>query len=73
MSEEERRIYAEHNWDYSDDSYVTLDGDEGYMPNHSHPAVVALFPVRLKVSKRLRELLTRGLERVQRGEQNYEQ
>ena len=67
-SEEERTIYAEHNWDYSDDSYITLDGDEGYMPNHSHPAVVDLFPVRRKVSKRLREMLTRGLEKVQRGE-----
>ena len=54
--------------DHTDDSYVTLDGDEGYMPNHSHPAVVDLFPVRRKVSKRLREMLTRGLEKAQRGE-----
>lgn len=67
--------YDEMCWrlDHTDDSYITLDGDEGYMPNHSHPAVVALFPVRQKVSKRLREMLTRGLEKVQREEQNYEQ
>ena len=30
--------------DYSDDSYVTLDGDEGYMECHSHPSVVQCFP-----------------------------
>ena len=54
--------------DHTDDSYVTLDGDEGYMPNHSHPPVVALFPVRRKVPKRLREMLRRGLKKAQNGE-----
>ena len=54
--------------DHTDDSYVTLDGDEGYMSNHSHPPVVALFPVRRKVPKRLREMLRRGLQKAQNGE-----
>ena len=54
--------------DHTDDSYITLDGDEGYMPNHSHPTVVSLFPVRRKVSKKLREMLTRGLEKAQSEE-----
>ena len=35
--------------DYSDDSYVTLDGGESYMANHSHPLTIQLFPVRLKI------------------------
>ena len=30
--------------DYSDDCYVTLDGDEGYMECHSHPEIVQCFP-----------------------------
>ena len=51
-------------WDDSDDSYVTLDGDEGYMPCHSHPSVIDLFPVRRKVPAKLREKLERGLEIV---------
>lgn len=51
--------------DYSDDCYVTLDGDEGYMENHSHPATVQLFPVHRKVSEKLRDKLVRGLEKVQ--------
>lgn len=51
--------------DYSDDCYVTLDGDEGYMENHSHPATIQLFPARRKVSAKLRERLVRGLEKVQ--------
>lgn len=51
--------------DYSDDCYVTLDSDEGYMENHSHPATVQLFPVRRKVSEKLRDKLERGLEKVQ--------
>ena len=35
--------------DYSDDSYVTLDGGESYMANHSHPLTTQLFPERLKI------------------------
>lgn len=54
--------------DYSDDSYVTLDGDEGYMPNHSYTSAIQLFPVRCKVSDKLRDKLIRGLEKVQKGE-----
>lgn len=51
--------------DYSDDCYVTLNGDEGYMENHSHPFTIQLFPARRKVSAKLRERLVRGLEKVQ--------
>lgn len=35
--------------DYTDDSYVTLDGGESYITNHSHPLTTQLFPVRLKI------------------------
>lgn len=43
--------YLQHlcKLDYSDDSYVTLDGGESYMANHSHPLTTQLFPVRLKI------------------------
>ena len=51
--------------DNTDDSYVTLDGDEGYMENHSHPSAIRLFPVRSKVPTKLREKLERGLKKVQ--------
>lgn len=51
--------------DYTDDSYVTLDGDDGYMENHNHWSAIRLFPVRRKVSDRLREKLERGLKKVQ--------
>jgi hypothetical protein len=51
--------------DYSDDSYVTLDGDEGYMENHLHWYATELFPVRRRVSDKLREKLERGYAKVQ--------
>lgn len=51
--------------DYSDDSYVTLDGDEGYMENHLHWYATELFPVRRRVSDKLREKLERGFAKVQ--------
>ena len=51
--------------DYTDDSYVTLDGDEGYMDNHCHRYVCELFPVRSTVSPKLREKLERGLKKAQ--------
>lgn len=54
--------------DYSDDSYVTLDGDEEKMLNHSHPSVVQLFPVRCKVSDKLRKMLMSDLEKAQTEE-----
>ena len=63
----DEQLQPDMGWtlDYSDDSYVTLDGDEGYMVNHSHPTTIQLFPVRRKVSDRLRDKLLRGLEEVQ--------
>jgi hypothetical protein len=51
--------------DDTDDCYTTLDGDEGYIPNHSHVYTICLFPVRRKVSDKLREMLKRGLEKAQ--------
>ena len=39
--------------DYCDDSYYTLDQSGG----HSHPHAVTMFPVRMKVSKKLKEKL----------------
>lgn len=50
--------------DITDDSYTTLDGDEGYMENHSHPYITQLFPVRRKVPYLLRKKLERGLDIV---------
>lgn len=63
----DEQLQPDMGWtlDYSDDSYVTLDGDEGYMANHSHPATIQLFPVRRKVSDRLRDKLLRGWKKVQ--------
>ena len=48
--------------DITDDSYTTLDGDEGYMENHSHSYITSLFPARRKVPYLLRKKLERGLE-----------
>ena len=48
--------------DITDDSYTTLDGDEGYMENHSHPYITILFPVCRKVPYSLRKNLERGFE-----------
>ena len=50
--------------DDTDDCYTTLDGNEGYI-SHSHPPTICLFPVRRKVSDKLREMLERGLEKAQ--------
>ena len=50
--------------DDTDDCYTTLDDDDGYI-SHSHPPTICLFPVRRKVSDKLREMLKRGLEKAQ--------
>lgn len=57
--------------DITDDSYTTLDGDEGYMPNHSHPYVTQLFPVRRKVPYLLRKQLDHGLENALKENDSY--
>ena len=51
--------------DYSDDSYVTLDGDEGYMECHSHPEIVKCFPANtLKMNEEHKKKLLNGYRRV---------
>ena len=51
--------------DYSDDCYVTLDGDEGYMECHSHPEIVQCFPANtLKMNEEHKKKLLNGYRRV---------
>ena len=51
--------------DYSDDRYVTLDGDEGYMECHSHPEIVKCFPANtLKMNEEHKKKLLNGYRRV---------
>ena len=50
--------------DYSDDSYVTLDGDEGYMECHSHPEIVRCFPANtLKMNEDFKKKLLNGYQK----------
>ena len=50
--------------DYSDDSYVTLDGDEGYMECHSHPWIVQCFPANtLKMNEEHKKKLLNGYQK----------
>lgn len=62
ITDDEPNEVIDYAPDMTDDSYITLDGDEGYMPNHSHPYVTQLFPVRRKVPYLLRKQLEQGLE-----------
>ena len=62
LTDDEKNNEMDYALDMTDDSYTTLDGDEGYMPNHSHPYVTQLFPVRRKVPYLLRKQLEQGLE-----------
>ena len=50
--------------DYSDDCYVTLDGDEGYMECHSHPEIVQCFPAKtLKMNEEHKKKLLNGYQK----------
>ena len=50
--------------DYSDDSYVTLDGDEGYIECHSHPEIVQCFPANtLKMNEDFKKKLLNGYQK----------
>ena len=50
--------------DYSDDCYVTLDGDEGYMECHSHPEIVQCFPANtLKMNEEHKKKLLNGYQK----------
>jgi len=49
ITDDELNQEMDYALDITDDSYTTLDGDAGYMPNHSHPYITSLFPVRRKV------------------------
>lgn len=56
--------------DYSDDSYITLDGTmvEGkdtYMCSNSHPSVKWVFPARMKIPEEVREKLETCLRKVE--------
>ena len=62
ITDDELNEEMDYALDITDDSYTILDGDEGYMENHSHPYITQLFPVRRKVSYLLRKKLERGLE-----------
>lgn len=50
--------------DYSDDCYVTLDGDEGYMECHSHPEIIQCFPANtLKMNEVHKKKLLNGYQK----------
>ena len=50
--------------DYSDDSYVTLNGDEGYIECHSHPEIVRCFPANtLKMNEDFKKKLLNGYQK----------
>lgn len=55
--------------DYTDDSFVTLDGDEGYMECHSHPAIVQCFPAdTLKMNEDFKKKLLNGYQKILHNE-----
>ena len=70
----EDKLIDEMDWtlDITDDSYITLDGDEGYMENHSHPFTIQLFPARRKVPYMLRKKLERGLDIALKESDSYQ-
>ncbi len=67
ITENELNEEMDYALDITDDSYTTLDGDVGYMENHSHPYITQLFPVRRKVPYLLRKKLERGFEIAMKG------
>ena len=55
--------------DCTDDSFVTLDGDEGYMECHSHPAIVQCFPAdTLKMNEDFKKKLLNGYQKILHNE-----
>ena len=68
----EKRILAGNRrllLDFTDDSFVTLDGDEGYMECHSHPAIVQCFPAdTLKMNEDFKKKLLNGYQKVLHNE-----
>ena len=62
ITDDELNEEMDYALDITDDSYTTLEGDEGYMEDHSHPYITQLFPVRRKVPYLLRKKLERYLE-----------
>ena len=68
----EKRILAGNRrllLDYTDDSFVTLDGDEGYMECHSHPAIVQCFPAdTLKMNEDFKKKLLNGYQKIHHNE-----
>jgi hypothetical protein len=68
----EKRILAGNRrllLDCTDDSFVTLDGDEGYMECHSHPAIVQCFPAdTLKMNEDFKKKLLNGYQKILHNE-----
>ena len=68
----EKRILAGNRrllLDCTDDSFVTLDGDEGYMECHSHPAIVQCFPAdTLKMNEDFKKKLLNGYQKIHHNE-----
>lgn len=55
--------------DCTDDCFVTLDGDEGYMECHSHPAIVQCFPAdTLKMNEDFKKKLLNGYQKILHNE-----
>lgn len=50
-------------FDFTDDGYTTLDGDDGYMECHSHPLIVQCFPANtLTLNDAQKEVLLNGYQ-----------
>ena len=50
-------------FDFTDDGYTTLDGDDGYMEYHSHPQIVQCFPANtLTLNDAQKEVLLNGYQ-----------
>lgn len=71
ITDDELNEEMDYALDITDDSYTTLDGDEGYMSNHSHSYITQLFPARRKVPYLLRKKLERGLEIALQENETY--
>lgn len=62
----EKRILSSNirpPFDFTDDGYTTLDGDDGYMECHSHPLIVQCFPANtLTLNDAQKEVLLNGYQ-----------
>ncbi len=61
LTEEELQEEMNYALDITDDSYTTLNSDEGYMDSHQHHYITQLYPARRKIPYLLGKKLECGL------------